>query len=238
MDLQEPELAELASHLNSDGFRGANITIPYKQMIIDYLDEIDPVAESIEAVNTVVKQQYRLMGYNTDCAGFLSPLQEYEDSVEGGQAVVFGTGGASRAIVVGLQEMGMEEIFLVSRNPGRITSFSNFERVSVISYEEWPVRAEEAVLIVNATPLGMHPQTAKSPVRDREQQFLSDRICYDIVYNPIETKFLRQAESAGAATIGGLEMLIQQGSRSFELWTGQPFPTDKIRNKLYEELEN
>lgn len=238
VDLQDRELTELASHLNSDDFLGANITIPYKQLIIDYLDEIDPVAERIEAVNTVVKRQYRLKGYNTDCAGFLSPLKEYEDSIEGGRALVFGTGGASRAIVVGLQEIGLEEIFLVSRNPGRITSFHNFDRVSVISYEEWPARAEEAVLIVNATPLGMYPKTAKSPVRDEEKQFLSDRICYDIVYNPAETTFLRQAESVGAATIGGLEMLIQQGSRSFELWTGRPFPADKIRNKLYEELEN
>ena len=238
VDLQERELTELASHLNSDHFLGTNVTIPYKQLIADYLDGVDPKARSIEAVNTVVKKEYRLKGYNTDCGGFISPLETYQADIEGGRAVVFGTGGASRAIVVGLEEMGLEEVFLVSRNPGRISSFDRFDSVSVISYQEWPSWAEEAVLVVNATPLGMYPKTSRSPVRDGEKQYLSERICYDIVYNPIKTSFLQQAESVGATTIGGLEMLIQQGSRSFELWTGNPFPVDKIRNKLHEELED
>ncbi len=238
IDLRNSELNDLAAFLNHDKFLGANVTIPYKQVIANYLDTVDRPARQIGAVNTIVKQGYQLAGYNTDYEGFLAPLEEYEGTIAGYNGIVFGTGGASRAIVVGLIEMGIEEIYLVSRSPNRGSSFDEFDRVQVISYSQWTTYAEEAKLIVNATPLGMHPKTDKSPVRKSEKQFLTDRICYDIVYNPLETKFLRQADSVGATTIGGLEMLIQQGSRSFELWTGKPFPIEIIRDRLYEKISN
>lgn len=237
IDLQSSELTSLAAYMNREAFLGANITIPYKQVIVEYLDDIDGRARDIGAVNTVVKQGYSLKGYNTDWAGFLAPLDEYAGKLEGGRAIIFGTGGASRAIVVGLKQMNVEEICLISRKPQQITSFEGFEGVEVISYSEWTSRAEEAVLIVNATPLGMYPRTNKSPVREMEKQFLDESICYDIVYNPLKTKFLKQASSVGSKTIGGLEMLIQQGSRSFEYWTGKSFPVEIVRNKMHEKLE-
>lgn len=238
VDLQSNELTDLAVYMNRDMFLGANITIPYKQMITQYLDEIDSRAQEIGAVNTVVTSDYRLTGYNTDCAGFLAPLEGYEQELDGGRAIIFGTGGASRALVVALEQMNIEEIYLVSRKPERVTSFDRYDRVEVISYNEWTTLAEEAALIVNATPLGMHPKTNRSPVRDMEKQFLGDTICYDIVYNPLKTMFLEQAEAVGSTTIGGLEMLIQQGSRSFEHWTGRSFPIEIIRERLYEELKD
>lgn len=238
IDLQNNELSDLSAYLNKKTFLGANITIPYKQLITEYLDEIRYPAGKIEAVNTIVKQNNRLIGYNTDYEGFLSPLEEFEDELLGFNAVVFGTGGAAKAIVVALIELGIKNIYLVSRTPGRITLFNNFEQVGVISYNEWTSLTEEVMLVVNATPLGMQPGTEKSPVRDSEIQFLRDCICYDIVYNPVKTKFLKQAERAEATTINGLEMLIQQGSRSFKLWTGRPFPTEIIRSILHERFKN
>ncbi len=238
IDLQNSELSELAAYLNRDQFLGANITIPYKQVISDYLDQIDRSAKDIGAVNTIVKNDYSLEGFNTDLYGFLSPLENYKDEIVGGRTIIFGTGGASRAIVVALQKIGVEEIYLISRTPGGITSYADFENVQIHSYNEWTSLSEEAELIVNATPLGMYPKVDQSPVRDREQQFLAEAICYDIVYNPLKTKFLSQAEETGAKTIGGLEMLIQQGSRSFELWTEKPFPVEIIRDKLHEEIRN
>lgn len=238
IDLQNNELSELAVHMNHDHFMGANITIPYKQIITDYLDQIDRSARNIGAVNTIVKHDYSLEGYNTDLDGFLSPLQDYVDEIAGSRVIVFGTGGASRAIVVALQKVGVEEIYLISRTPGRITFYKDFDYVQVRSYSEWTSLAEGAALIVNATPLGMYPKVDQSPVRDTEQQFLAEKICYDIVYNPLKTKFLKQADKTGAKTIGGLEMLIQQGSKSFELWTGKPFPIKIIREKLHEEIKN
>lgn len=238
VDLQNSELAELAAFLNKDTFLGANITIPYKQVIADYVDHIDQKADKIGAINTIVKNNYSIEGYNTDYEGFLSPLKDSENDLIGSNAIIFGTGGASKAIVVALVEMGIEELFLVSRTPGRISSFGDFEQVKIISYHEWTSVVDEALLIVNATPLGMHPNIDRSPVRDSEIQFLEGRICYDIVYNPTETKFLKQAKQTETTTISGLEMLIQQGSRSFELWTGHSFPTEIIRSTLDERLNN
>lgn len=236
VDLQPNELTSWASHMNRDQFLGANITIPYKQVIGDYMDRIDSTADKIGAINTITKQDYRLEGHNTDYDGFSVPLEEYAFAVEGQSAVVFGTGGAARAIVVALTDLAVEQIYLVSRNPNRIKSFEKFPRAEVIGYHNWTSYAEDAALIVNATPLGMHSKVEQSPVREGELQWLADRICYDIVYNPLQTKFLRQAKQAGATTIGGLEMLIQQAARSFRLWTGHQFPFELVRDRLHEEL--
>jgi shikimate dehydrogenase len=238
VDLHSSELTELATFFNFDTFLGANVTVPYKQLIGDYLDHIDQSALEIGAVNTIVKDGCRLEGFNTDIYGFLSPLRDMEIELADQNAIVFGTGGASKAIVAGLLEFGIREIYLVSRNPGKVTAFENSDSVRVVAYHEWTTWAENAYIIINATPLGMHPKVKKSPVRDTEKQFLADRICYDIVYNPLKTEFLRQAESVNAQTIGGLEMLIQQGSRSFELWTGKSFPLEIVREKLYENIRD
>lgn len=237
VELQSSELSILASYLNKDTLKGANVTIPYKQKIAEYLDEIDSAARAVGAVNTIVKKDYKLKGYNTDVSGFLAPLEDYLDHIMGGRSVIFGTGGASRALVTALNQVGIEEIYLVSRKPAKINSFDSFENVQIISYPEWSAYGEDAILIVNATPLGMEPRVEASPVGEGERQYLQNSICYDIVYNPLKTTFLKQAERAGAETIGGLEMLIEQGSRSFEYWTGNSFPLDIIRERLYGELK-
>lgn len=239
IDLESNELSRLASFLNNEPFLGANVTIPYKQTIADYLDEVNQTAQTIGAVNTIVTSDYQLLGYNTDHIGFSAPLDEFSFALEGEAAVVFGTGGAARAIVAALTGMGVERIYLVSRNPNRITSYDDWPNVEIVSYHNWTSFAETSTIIVNTTPLGMHPNIDDSPVRDAETHYLANRICYDIVYNPIETTFLKQAKKAGAeTTIGGLEMLIQQASASFKLWTGRSFPTQKIRSRLHEELGN
>lgn len=238
INVQDNELIDLASFFNTDLFLGANVTIPYKQSIADYMDRIDSSAREIGAINTIVKNDYQLEGYNTDYSGFIEPLQAYEFELEGASAVIFGTGGAARAIVYGLTEMGVDEIFLVSRSPNRITSYHNHRRVQIISYDNWTSFAENALLIVNATPLGMYPNVNSSPVRDQEKHYLEAKLCYDIVYNPVETKFLRQASEVGAKTIDGLDMLIHQGSKSFKLWTGCSFPINIVRDTLHEKLKN
>ncbi|NIP62896.1 MAG: shikimate dehydrogenase [Nitrosopumilaceae archaeon] len=238
INVQNSELTDLASFLNKDPFLGANVTIPYKRSIANYMDRIDASAQQIGAINTIVKNDYQIEGYNTDYAGFIEPLQSYGFELEGASAIIFGTGGAARAIVYGLTEMGVEEIFLVSRSPNRITSYRDHRRVQIVSYENWTSFAEDALLIVNATPLGMHPNVDSSPVRDQEKSYLEGTICYDIVYNPVETQFLKQATEAEAQTIDGLEMLIQQGSKSFELWTGHSFPINVVRDTLYEKFKN
>ena len=134
--------------------------------------------------------------------------------------------------------MGVAEIVLVSRSPGRRSlSGADLEpHMTITDYSAWSAYAEEAAIIINATPLGMSPKVDQSPVQSAETALLSGKICYDIVYNPIQTTFLTQAEEAGAETIGGIEMLIQQGSKSFERWTGKEFPVAIIRKKLMQHF--
>lgn len=238
IDLQEQELSQLASHLNDPHFLGANVTIPYKQRIEQFLDSTEDLALEIGAINTITKENGHLRGFNTDVTGFLHPLEKNSGVLENGKAVIFGTGGAAKAVVAGLRKIGVRQIYLISRSPGQGTAFSKRSNVSVESYSNWTSFAEDAQLIVNTTPLGMHPQTEESPVRDTETSYLKDAICYDLVYNPIETSFLQQASSAGAKeTIGGLEMLIRQAAESFKLWTGKEFPIGKIKAKLDEQIQ-
>lgn len=125
---------------------------------------------------------------------------------------------------------------MVSRDPSSSKYFSDLENTRTTGYESWASYADEAVLVVNATPLGMEPEENTSPIRESEKKFLSNKICYDIVYKPLKTRFLSMAEDVGARTIGGLDMLIHQGSKSFELWTGKSFPIPEVRQAIHEEF--
>lgn len=236
IELRADELSTLSSHLNNENFRGANITIPYKQMLIQYVDELTLTARNIGAINTIVREDHKLLGENTDIYGFSVPLQSYREKLRDARAIIFGTGGASKAIIQALVDLGVKEVLLVSRTPSNNKYFEEEERTKVVSYQNWTAYADEAVLIVNATPLGMHPDVNTSPVREGEENYLADKICYDIVYNPSKTKFLRQATRSGADIIGGIDMLVYQGSKSFELWTGHPFPIEKVKKAVHEQL--
>lgn len=235
--LEQNELSTLAAHLNDTSFKGANITIPYKQVLMDYMDRFDDTASEIGAINTIVKEPYTLVGYNTDSYGFAVPLEPFAEELEESRAVVFGTGGATKAIIHALNKLHLSEIVLISRNPSAKTGFEEQERIRVEGYDAWTIFAEEASLVVNATPIGMSPKSDKAPILEDEKEVLSGKVCYDIVYSPLKTKFLSLAEEAGARTIGGLDMLLHQGSRSFELWTGKAFPISEVRETLQNAIK-
>lgn len=222
------------AHCTSDSFLGANITIPHKELFFDAVDELTEVAQEIGAINTIIKEDQKLIGHNTDAYGFMKPIEEYSEDLEGERVIIFGSGGATKAIIYALRNSGVSELVLVSRRP---EMYSN-EDDDIIrcSYDNWFAYADEAAMIVNATPLGMSPNTESSPIPDQDIEILNDKICYDIVYNPRQTKFLKQARQAGGIPIGGLDMLIHQGAKSFSLWTGFEFPVEKIRSKLDEVL--
>lgn len=238
IQLEVSELNALAAYFNKDTFRGANITIPYKQTLLDFMDALDPLSQSIGAINTIAKRDFSVTGYNTDVHGFSVPLLDVKHELAGGRTIIFGTGGATKAIIHALIELDVEEIILISRRPQQRREFDHLQQVSIEGYDSWAALAEEAALLVNATPLGMDPNRDAAPIREGEKHLLKDKICYDIVYKPLKTKFLSMAEFAGARTIGGLEMLIHQGSKSFELWTGKPFPVEAVRKKLHEIIGN
>ena len=234
IELSLNEFSGFASHLNLETCRGVNITIPFKSEMIALVDEIDRSAEGIEAINTIYKKNDRLIGANTDVYGFMSPLSIYRDEIAGEKAIVFGSGGASKAIVKALLEMGIEEIVILSRSK---TGIDDDQRVIYASYDMFDHHVEESTLIVNATPLGMHPNYSESPLNLNQYHQLNGKICYDIIYNPDKTTFLEHAEKEGAVTINGLDMFIQQGSKSFELWTGKSFPVETVRKELLDALK-
>lgn len=229
------EIPSLVAHFNNPNFLGANITIPHKENFLEVVDTLTEQAEDIGAINTILKQDGKLIGENTDAYGFAVPLEEYSDKIDLDRAIVFGSGGATKAIIYALNEIGVQEIVMVSRRPER---YFDADNLISVSYDSWAEYAEESSLIINATPLGMFPNTAASPIKENERELLAEKLCYDIVYNPKETTFLKQAISAGGIPIGGIDMLIYQGAKSFKLWTGKEFPIGLIKMKLDEIFTN
>lgn len=234
VDVRADQIADFAAWCNRDEFLGCNITIPYKQEFLKLVDRVDPAAEEVGVINTIVKEAGGLAGYNTDVFGFLAPLQEDLNQLEGERALIFGTGGASKAVKTALLQSEFEELVLVSRKPPAQDSAEHDKRCITIGYDQWPAYAEEAVLFVNTTPVGMYPDTDGLFIDPgpEETKLFEGKICYDLIYNPLQTRFLSMAEEAGAKTINGLEMLILQGSKSFELWTGKSFPVELVRKEL------
>lgn len=233
--VRNSDISTLIAHFNRLEFLGANITIPYKETLFDAMDTLGMEAAQIGAINTIVKRDGKIIGENTDEYGFRVPIEEYEDELAGERAIIFGTGGATKAILYALRELGVEDIVMVSRRPDQYDERSD---IIMCNYENWGAYAEEAAIIINATPLGMTPNTDASPVKEQEVELLSDKICYDVVYNPRETKFLKQAKAAGGISVEGLDMLVYQGAKAFKLWTGQEFPTGLIKMKLEDVFPN
>lgn len=231
------DINDFISWLYSDSFLGCNITIPYKQLFTDVVDKLDPFAETLRAINTIAKEGRELIGYNTDVHGFLKPLEYYREELEGTTAIIFGTGGASKAVKSGLVDVGIEKILFVTRNLGMKEPEDLIRDdidIEYIDYSQWPAFIDGVKILVNATPLGMNPNSDQSPVKQNESEFLKDKICYDLVYNPLDTTFLKYAKKSGGFPIHGLHMLIHQGNQSFNIWTGKSFPLEI----LYKKLEN
>jgi shikimate dehydrogenase len=222
----ESLLSDLFRHPN---FRGANVTIPLKQLVSGLVDEYSETVAKTGAANTVYRDEYGVLkAENTDVYGFLSPLQSLKSDLLGKSALIFGSGGASKAVIYALKSFGMAQIFVVSRTPSQL----EHSDCKVVSYVDWPKYATQCSLIVNASPLGMYPNVEKSPVSEENTALLTGKICYDLIYRPLVTQFLSQAESQGAVVLDGLEMFIGQAQRAFELFTHKEFPLSEVRSLL------
>jgi shikimate dehydrogenase len=205
------------------GIRGMSVTIPFKTSVIPYLDELDPLAERIGAVNTLVNQNGRLKGYNTDGLGAMKALQERIDLV-GKRCVLVGAGGAARGIGFMARENGME-LVVANRSMDRGLALAGFLDCPFIPLEK--IHEIRVDVMIQTTPVGMFPHEDASPVPD--DVFHKEMVVMDAIYNPLETHFLKTARSHGCATIGGLEMFIHQGAEQFRLWTGLNPPMDVMR---------
>jgi shikimate dehydrogenase len=225
----ETDLSKAIQGIKTLNTRGVNITFPYKEKVIEFLDEVEESARRIGAVNTIVNNKGFLTGYNTDVIGFKKSLQEDGKFViKGKKAVILGAGGAARAVVYALLEEEIEEICIFNRTlvkakkiKQNLSSFFPKSRISVflLEGENLKEKIEKAHLLVNATSLGMPPRVDNTPLPD-EKLFHPNLLVYDLIYRPARTLFLRQAERAGAKIINGLPMLVYQGIESFYLWTG------------------
>ena len=227
------------------GLSGLNVTLPHKERIMGLVDDVVAEAKAIGAVNTVVHRDARLVGYNTDAEGFAKALEPVRASIAGSTVLLLGAGGAARAAAFALLDGFFPERLIIANRSrwraedlaARCEAFGTSTNVEVegIAEEELRRAVETSRLIVNSTSLGMVPKADAPPLTGRIP-FHADQIAVDLVYTPLETTFLKQAGGAGARTISGLEMFLYQGARSFELWTGQQMPLDKVRPIIEREL--
>jgi 3-dehydroquinate dehydratase/shikimate dehydrogenase len=196
--------------------RGLSITAPHKQAAMHYLDSIDPEAKAIGAVNTVVVEQDRLLGHNTDAAGLIQPLLSRFASLADLRVAILGAGGAARAAIWTLQKQNAD-VTLFTRNRGKAEALAQL--FDIPSQPLTSASFSGYDLVINATPLGSGEHLNESPATAK--QLTGARCVYDLVYNPIQTRLLREARAAGCQTLGGLEMLVAQAKLQFELWTGK-----------------
>jgi len=235
-DTQSDEIERRVTSLRDENCLGANVTVPHKQAVIPFLDELDLVATGAGAVNTIVRRERRLTGHNTDVAGFARALSEAGLDVRGVRAAVLGAGGAARAVTLALIEGKAGVISLSDAIPERAEALTGDLRAltspgTTITWAHWGKDTfqrslRECALLVNCTPVGMRfgPAEGQSPVG--AELIPAGCLAFDLVYNPEETPFLQAARSRGARTAGGLAMLVYQGAASFRLWTGCEAPVE------------
>jgi len=241
--VKEEELSQAIEGMKTLNMRGLNVTIPHKVAVIKLLDKLDPLAEKIGAVNTIVNDDGILTGYNTDATGFLQPLFESSIELKDKRVAVLGAGGASRAVSFILAERGanlvilnrIEELDWAETLADRIShTFNIAVGATELTRDNLSGIMEGADILVNATSVGMNPNTDNTPVT--ADLLKPGLVVYDIVYNPIKTRLLSEAEAAGAITLGGIDMLVWQGALAFEIWTGQKAPVELMKNEVIKLL--
>ena len=225
------DIAAAVSGIRGLGIRGASITIPHKISVMKYLDQVDSLAADIGAVNTIVNHQGVLRGYNSDCAGAIKALSE-KTVITGVEVAVVGAGGGARAVGFGIKQSGGRlTIINRSREKGeKLASDLDCEFKPLAEIKRLPYR-----IIINATSAGMTPHADSVPLNTDLLE--SGMVVMDMVYNPLQTRFLRQAEKVDCTTIDGVSMFVHQGAVQFELWTGQKAPVDVMRRVVLDELK-
>lgn len=214
--------------------RGLSVTAPHKSAVVAHLDWIDDSAREIGAVNTIVVEGEELRGYNTDAAGFLSPLEERGVELGGKEVAIIGAGGAARSALWSLRGAGARAT-LFARDVSKAERLSKAFGASAAKLEG--ALFADFEVVVNATPLGTRgAQEMETPARSN--QLRGARLAYDLVYNPRVTRFLLEAQDAGCEILGGAEMLIAQATEQFRLWTGRRAPVDVMRGAALRALES
>ena len=220
-------------------FRGASVTIPHKVAAVPFLDSVEPTARHIGAINTIVASGGTLAGYNTDTTGALRALRESVDALKGQRVVMLGSGGAARAIAFALgTEAGAEHVTILGiDDQERVALAQDLRSKTGMTVKESPFDERvlrkvlpDAHVLIHCTPIGMSPKVHETSVP--ATLLHAGLTVMDIVYNPRETRLLKDAKAAGCRVIPGLEMFLHQAAAQFELWTNQAAPTDVMRDVL------
>ena len=229
-----PALKDLLDRVRSGEMTGLNVTIPHKQNVIQFMDELTPTAKTIGAVSVIYLRDHKLIGDNADAHGFLTDLKKFIGNRElgiGKSALVLGAGGSARAVLYALVKDGWNATIAARRIEQAQKLARQFESTKAIELNLSTFQLSNLQLIVNTTPLGMIPNVDQSPLPENLSLSL-DTFIYDLVYNPRETKLVRDARSQGLQAITGLGMLIEQAALGFELWTGNKLSSEIFRNAI------
>lgn len=230
-------IREAVASMRALGISGASVTIPYKIEVLGLCDEVDPHAADIGSVNTLMNAGGRITGYNTDGLGAVRALENGGIGVSGSRCLVIGNGGSARAISFALQAAGAG-VIIAGRNRSRIEALAGDlgETSRSVLLGELDGRMMESVdIVINTTPVGMAPDAGSSPI---DTHLIAARhAVFDIVYSPRETRLLAAAREKGCATVHGIDMLIFQGARQFEIWTGMPAPVETMARAARESIQ-
>jgi shikimate dehydrogenase len=246
LPVKQDDLESALAGIRMLGFAGVNVTIPHKEAVIPYLDEVTKMARLIGAVNVILVQEGHLVGYNTDGPGFIDSLKEDADMKPAGKhAVVLGAGGGAKAVTIMLAKEKIKTMVIsdvIYEKAEKLCEYinSHFD----ISPYACPVKSKELEksiagcdLLVNTTPIGMYPRPDRCPVNE-SYQISSKAVVYDLVYNPLETALLKWAKSKGAKPVSGIGMLLRQGSIAFSLFTEEEPPVNIMKEAALKALKS
>ncbi|KOP83521.1 shikimate dehydrogenase [Bacillus sp. FJAT-21945] len=238
LHVKRDNLKEAVIGLKAIGIAGFNITIPHKETIIPFLDKLDPLAEAIGAVNTVVNEAGKFVGYNTDGSGYLQGLLTLLPEITEKNILIIGAGGAARALYFTLAQAGVNRLDICNRTTQKAEALINdclfHVSSAAIGREEAEKNLADYQLLIQTTPIGMAPNIESLPLSLHNLK--TDSLVSDIIYNPLETKILREAKNKGAKIQNGLDMFVYQGALAFEKWTGI-FPNiERMKNIVLNQL--
>lgn len=244
-DVPQSNLRNALKGMLALGVKGFNVTIPHKESLVTFLSTVSEEAGIVGSVNTVVNDMGRLIGYNTDVHGVYETLAPYKDEIAGNAVSVIGAGGAARAVIYSLiRHFKPSSINIINRTEQRAESlknyfstkmkFENFRTFELFPPDLIPL-LQSSKVIINATSVGMFPDIEDSVI-NLPSAFTKGQIVFDMVYNPPKTTLLKIAEAEGAIILNGINMLVHQAAKAFELWTNKQMPIDEIRNSLIQYI--
>ena len=238
--LQTAKVADLVALIGQIPIQGVSITMPHKQEILPYLENMDPLSQKIGACNTILRgpgpdgEPGKLYGFNTDVSGIIAPLEK-RMPLSGAKVLILGAGGTGRAAVFGLREKGAE-VFILNRTPETAAKLAKQSGAKVIKREAVPKTAFD--IVINSTPVGMSGNKSAQILTGADfDGVLKPKIVFDLVYNPADTPLIRLARQRGFNVITGVEMFVQQGARQFEIWTGKPAPEEEMLRVVVHALK-